>query len=111
MSVKLFVGNLSFDVTEQDLEQTFAVHGSVLEVQAIYDRDTGRPRGFAFVTMETREEADAAIAALTGVKHQGRDLTVNEARSREERPQGPRGNNRDRNDNRGGRGRRQSNRY
>ena len=106
MSTKLYVGNLSFDITEQDLEQTFGAHGSVVEVVIINDRDTGRPRGFGFVTMETKEEAEAAISALNGVNHKGRDITVNEARSREDAPRRPQHDNR-----RGGGGRQRSNRY
>ena len=85
MSNKLFVGNLSFNTTENDLQNTFAAHGTVLEAHLPTDRMSGRPRGFAFVTMSTPEEAQAAISALNGASLDGRDLTVNEARPREER--------------------------
>jgi len=86
MSTKLFVGNLSFNTTENDLQDLFAAHGPVTSVDLIMDKFSGRPRGFAFVTMETKEGADAAIQALQGKNIGGRDLTVNEARPREERP-------------------------
>ncbi len=86
MSTKLFVGNLSFNTTENDLQDLFAAHGTVTSVDLIMDKFSGRPRGFAFVTMETKEGADAAIQALHGKNIGGRDLTVNEARPREERP-------------------------
>ena len=86
MSTKLFVGNLSFNTTENDLQDLFAAHGPVTSVDLIMDKFSGRPRGFAFVTMETKEGADAAIQALHGKNIGGRDLTVNEARPREERP-------------------------
>src|SRR5437773_11415974 len=85
MNTKLFVGNLSFNVTENDLQDLFAQHGPVTSVDLIMDRETGRSRGFAFVTMETKEGATAAIAALHGKNVSGRDLTVNEARPKEER--------------------------
>src|SRR5712692_1491332 len=88
MSTKLFVGNLSFNATENQLQDMFAVHGNVLEVDLIMDKFSGRPRGFAFVTMETKEAADAAVQALNGKDLDGRALTVNEARPREERPRG-----------------------
>ena len=86
MSTKLYVGNLSFDITENDLRDMMAQHGPVNEVSVIMDKVTGRARGFAFVTMNTQEGATAAIAALNGKDFQGRALTVNEARPREERP-------------------------
>src|SRR5215831_1394373 len=86
MSTKLFVGNLSFNTTENQLQDLFAAHGNVIEVDLIMDRFSGRPRGFAFVTMENKEGADAAIQALNGKSVDGRALTVNEARPREERP-------------------------
>ena len=86
MSTKLFVGNLSFNTTENDLQDLFAAHGPVTSVDLIMDKFSGRPRGFAFVTMETKEGADAAVQALHGKNIGGRDLTVNEARPREERP-------------------------
>lgn len=86
MSAKLFVGNLSFNTTENDLQDLFAPHGNVISVELILDRATGRSRGFAFVTMETKEAADAAIQAIHGKDLDGRNLTVNEARPREDRP-------------------------
>src|SRR3954469_16029961 len=86
MSTKLFVGNLSFNATENQLQDLFAAHGTVTEVDVIMDKFSGRPRGFAFVTMDTKEAADAAIQALNGKDVDGRALTVNEARPREERP-------------------------
>src|SRR5438105_15904220 len=86
MSTKLFVGNLSFNATENQLQDMFAPHGNVLEVDMIMDKFTGRPRGFAFVTMENKEGADAAVKALNGTSLDGRALTVNEARPRDERP-------------------------
>ena len=85
MSTKLFVGNLSFNATQDQLQDLFGAHGTVLEVDVIKDKFSGRPRGFAFVTMETKEGADAAIKALNGKDIDGRALTVNEARPREER--------------------------
>src|SRR5437016_11532752 len=88
MSNKLFVGNLSFNTTENDLQDTFAAHGTVLEANLMMDRATGRPRGFGFVTMSTPEEAQKAIEALNGKTVGGRALTVNIARPREERPGG-----------------------
>ena len=88
MNTKLFVGNLSFDTTENDLQDLFTAHGPVTSVDLIMDKMSGRSRGFAFVTMETKEGADAAIQALQGKNVKGRDLTVNEARPREERSGG-----------------------
>jgi len=88
MSTKLFVGNLSFKTTENDLQDAFAAHGTVLEANVMMDRVTGRPRGFAFVTMSTPEEAQKAIDAMHGAQLDGRPLTVNIARPREERPPG-----------------------
>src|SRR2546423_4842491 len=82
---KLFVGNLSFNTTENDLQDTFAAHGTVLEANLMMDRVSGRPRGFGFVTMSTPEEAEAAISALHGKEIDGRALTVNVAKPREER--------------------------
>lgn len=84
MNTKLFVGNLSYNVTENDLQDLFAQHGPVSEVNLMMDRMSGRPRGFAFVTMGTEEAAQAAIEALNGKPLDGRNLTVNEARPREE---------------------------
>lgn len=88
MSTKLFVGNLSFDTTENDLQDAFAAHGTVVEANLMMDRSTGRPRGFGFITMSTPEEAQKAIDALNGKELGGRALTVNLARPREERPGG-----------------------
>jgi cold-inducible RNA-binding protein len=88
MSSKLFVGNLSFNTTENDLQDAFAAHGTVTETNLMMDRVTGRPRGFGFVTMSTPEEAQKAIAELNGKELDGRALTVNVARPREERPAG-----------------------
>ena|SRR5688572_4090712 len=88
MSTKLFVGNLSFNTTENELQDLFAAYGPVQQVDMIMDRMTGRPRGFGFVTMENQEDAQKAIAALNGKNLDGRDLTVNEARPREDRPGG-----------------------
>jgi RNA recognition motif-containing protein len=84
MNTKLFVGNLSFDFTENDLQDAFAAHGTVTEANLMMDRATGRPRGFAFITMSSPEEAQKAIDALNGKMLGGRNLTVNEARPREE---------------------------
>jgi RNA recognition motif-containing protein len=87
---KLFVGNLSFNTTENDLQDTFAAHGIVTAVDLIVDKMSGRPRGFGFVTMSNDTEAEAAINALNGADLDGRSLTVNEARPREDRrPAGP----------------------
>ena len=83
MSTKLFVGNLSYDTTENDLQDAFSAHGTVVSVNLIQDRTTGRPRGFGFVTMEDAQAAQAAISALNGKDVGGRALTVNEARERE----------------------------
>ena len=88
MSNKLFVGNLSFDTTENDLQDAFAAHGTVTETNLMMDRMSGRPRGFGFVTMSTPEEAQKAIEALNGAQLGGRALTVNVARPREDRPPG-----------------------
>jgi RNA recognition motif-containing protein len=88
MNTKLYVGNLSFDATENDLQDLFAAQGPVTEVNLMQDRMTGKPRGFAFVTMATKEGADAAIQNLNGKDWKGRALTVNEARPREERAGG-----------------------
>jgi cold-inducible RNA-binding protein len=88
MSNKLFVGNLSFNTTENDLNDAFAAHGTVTETNLMMDRMTNRPRGFAFITMSTPEEAQKAIAALNGKEMDGRALTVNVAKPREERSGG-----------------------
>ena len=88
MGSKLYVGNLSYNTTGSDLEQLFAQHGSVTSAEVIQDRDTGRSKGFGFVQMGSDDEAQAAIAALNGQQHDGRALTVNEAKPREDRPRG-----------------------
>lgn len=88
MSNKLYVGNLSFDTTEVDLQDAFAEAGTVTEVALMQDKFTGRSRGFAFVTMSTPDEAQKAISLFHGKTVQGRPLTVNEARPREERSGG-----------------------
>src|SRR5438270_4415356 len=85
MGKKLYVGNLSYNVTSSDLEQLFAQHGTVTSAQVINDRDTGRSKGFGFVEMASDDEATAAIAAVNGQQHDGRTLTVNEARPKEDR--------------------------
>lgn len=86
MNTKLYVGNLSYDATENSLKELFGPHGAVTEVNLVMDKVTGKPRGFAFVTLASKEEADAAVQALHGQQWEGRNLTVNEARPREERP-------------------------
>jgi cold-inducible RNA-binding protein len=88
MNTKLFVGNLSFDLTENDLQDAFAAHGNVAEANLMMDRTSGRPRGFGFVTMGSPEEAQKAIDALNGTMLGDRNITVNEARPREERSGG-----------------------
>jgi|SRR3954471_1208596 cold-inducible RNA-binding protein len=85
---KLFVGNLSFNTTENDVQSAFAEFGTVVETNLMMDRDTGRPRGFGFVTMSTEQEAQKAIEALNGKSVDGRALTVNVAKPREERSGG-----------------------
>jgi len=94
MSTKLFVGNLSFNTTENSLHEAFSAHGNVVEANLMMDRMTGRSRGFAFVTYSTPEEAQKAIEAMHGAQLDGRALTVNIARPKEERPPG--GGGRDR---------------
>lgn len=91
MGKKLYVGNLSYQVSDTDLQTLFESHGTVLSAQVISDRDTGRSKGFGFVEMESDEQAQAAITALNGQDHDGRQLTVNEARPRTERGGGGRG--------------------
>lgn len=91
MSTKLYVGNLPFDITENDLRDMLSQHGPVNEINVIMDKMTGQARGFAFVTMNTREGFDAVIKGLNGKEWKGRTLTVNEARPREERSGGGRG--------------------
>ena len=88
MSNKLFVGNLSFNTTENDLQDAFAAHGTVTEANLMMDRTTNRPRGFGFVTMSSAEEAQKAIAGMNGKEIDGRALTVNVAKPREERTGG-----------------------
>ena len=95
MSNKLFVGNLSFNTTENDLQDAFAAHGTVTETNLMMDRTTGRPRGFGFVTMSTPEEAQKAIEAMNGKDMDGRALTVNVAKPREERTGGGGGGRRE----------------
>lgn len=84
MATKLYVGNLSFDTTENDLQDLFSEVGSVREAALIQDKMTGKSRGFAFVTMSSDEEAQAAVSKFDGSSFQGRNLTVNEARPRED---------------------------
>jgi RNA recognition motif-containing protein len=86
MGKKLYVGNLSYNVNSSDLEQLFAQHGTVQSAEVIADRDSGRSKGFGFVQMGSDEEAQGAIAGLNGRDHEGRSLTVNEAKPREDRP-------------------------
>jgi RNA recognition motif-containing protein len=88
LSKKLYVGNLTYNVNESDLEALFAPFGTVQSAQVIVDRDTNRSKGFAFVEMSTESEAQAAIQGLNGRDHGGRNLTVNEAKPREARPGG-----------------------
>ena len=88
MGKKLYVGNLSYDVSSSDLEQMFSAHGTIESAQVIEDRSTGRSKGFGFVEMSSDTEAQAAIDALNGQDHGGRALTVNEARPREPRSGG-----------------------
>jgi cold-inducible RNA-binding protein len=83
MGNRLYVGNLSFDTTDESLRALFAEHGAVSDVHIVKDRDTGRPRGFAFVTMGTNAEAEAAIRATDGQSFEGRPLRVNEAEERQ----------------------------
>ena len=85
MGKKLYVGNLGYSVTSTDLQTMFAAHGAVESAQVITDRDSGRSKGFGFVEMGSSEEAQAAITALNGQQHDGRALTVNEAKPKENR--------------------------
>ena len=87
--MKLYVGNLAFDSTEADLQELFEQFGTVRETHVITDRETGRSRGFGFVTMGDNAEGEAAIAALHGKQFSGRTLTVNEARPKDDRPRRP----------------------
>ncbi|MDP4777578.1 MAG: RNA-binding protein [Opitutales bacterium] len=88
MNTKMYVGNLSYDANDGEIRELFEAHGTVSDVFIVKDRESGRPRGFAFVSMETVEEMNAAIEGLNGAEFMGRNLTINEARPREERPQG-----------------------
>ncbi len=83
--MKMYVGNLSFDTNEQDLTSLFSAHGQVTDVHIPSDRETGRPRGFAFVTMDSKDAMNNAIEALNGQEHDGRVIKVNEARERQDR--------------------------
>ena len=83
--MRIYAGNLSYETNEQELREAFEAHGEVQEVSMIQDRDTGRPKGFAFVEMPTSGEAQAAITALNGTELAGRSITVNEAKPRAER--------------------------
>ncbi|MCK6486109.1 MAG: RNA-binding protein [Phycisphaerae bacterium] len=85
MGKRLYVGNLSYNVSDMDLEQLFSQHGTVQSAQVVSDRETGRSKGFGFVEMSSDAEASAAITALNGAQHNGRALTVNEARPKESR--------------------------
>ena len=85
MNNKLFVGNIAFATTQNTLEDAFAQFGAVIDTHLMMDRETGRPRGFGFVTMETAEQAQAAIEGMNGKELDGRALTVNVARPREDR--------------------------
>jgi RNA recognition motif-containing protein len=110
MAKKLYVGNLSYSVRSEDLNQLFAQYGTVISAEVLQDKFTGRSKGFGFVEMEDDAQADAAIQALNDTDYEGRKMVVNVARPREERPQGgmggggfrPRGN--DRGGDRGGYG-------
>lgn len=84
----MYVGNLSYDASDSEIRELFEAHGTVTDVFIVKDRESGRPRGFAFVSMENAEEMTAAIEALNGEEFLGRALQINEARPREERPQG-----------------------
>jgi RNA recognition motif-containing protein len=107
MGSKLYVGNLSYEVTNADLNTMFTPHGTVSSAEVIQDRDTGRSKGFGFVQMGSDSEAQAAISALNGQEQNGRALTVNEAKPREDRPRtGGGGGGGDRGGNRGGSNRR-----
>ncbi len=93
-TLNIYVGNLSFNTSESALEAAFATHGAVSSARIATDRDTGRPRGFGFVEMPNQAEAQAAISALNGKDLDGRTLTVNEARPRDDRGGGGGGGNR-----------------
>jgi len=104
MSTKLYVGNLSFNTSNEDLQELFGQAGTVESVNIVEDRDTGRSRGFGFVEMSSKEEGQTAIEQLNGKEIDGRALTVNEARPREERGGGGGGGNRGGGGGRGGYG-------
>ena len=101
MATKLFVAGLSYSMTDDDLRNLFADYGTVSSAQIITDRETGRSKGFGFVEMSTGDESKSAIQGLNGKDMNGRPLTVNEARPREDRPQRSFGGGNDRNDRRG----------
>ncbi len=94
MNKKIYVGGLSYSVTDEQLQELFAAHGTVESAKVVMDKYTESSRGFGFVEMSTQQEAEQAIAALNGTEHEGRVLTVNVARPRTERP--PRGGGRNR---------------
>jgi cold-inducible RNA-binding protein len=100
MAKNLFVAGLPFDMTDSDLQELFAEYGTVTSAKIVVDRDTNRSKGFGFVEMSTEEESKNAIQGLNGKDMNGRPLTVNEARPREERPARSFGNRNDRNDHR-----------
>jgi RNA recognition motif-containing protein len=102
MQTKLFVGNLSYSITEMDLRNLFAGFGKVSEVTVVHDEATGRTRGFAFVTMATPEEAEAAISGLRDRPYEGRSLVVSPAHNREEQSRGGGGGHGRRGGSRGG---------
>ena len=104
MGRRLYVGNLSYSVSSDDLRKLFEPHGTVDSAEVIIDRDTGSGKGFGFVEMSTDQQAQAAIAALNGQEHEGRQMNVNEARPREPRTGGGGGGG-------GGRGGNRGNRY
>ena len=92
--MNIYVGNMPYSTTETDLNSAFSAHGSVSSARLVTDRDTSRAKGFGFVEMNDANEAKAAIEALNGTSHDGRELVVNEARPREERPNRNGGGNR-----------------
>ena len=94
MAVKLYVGNLPYSTTDADLNETFAQYGTIVSATVIMDRESGRSKGFGFVEFEADDAAKAAIEALNGKEFGGRNLVVNEARPREDRPSRPRDDNR-----------------
>jgi RNA recognition motif-containing protein len=96
MNKKIYVGGLSYSVTDSQLQQLFATHGTVESAKVVMDRDSDRSRGFGFVEMGTQEQAEKAIASLNGTQHEGRTLTVNMSKPREDRPARSGGGYRDR---------------